>query len=446
MSKQLALALRAPAEHGEFVHFQRRHGTVLLWDQQAIRRSWEKIQPLDDLSAAMGAHVGQPDRYFSPNEFTHWRRVNLLSSLRACYVDLDQAHNWPALLDALGALLLPEPSLVVESGRGLHLYWVLDAAPAKALPVWQAIQDTLVTKLQPFGADPAARDCTRMLRIVGSLNGKNAAEVKGWLISPRRWTLHELANEVLGPRKGVVRSLEGARVKREASVHQRTGPYRLWHDRYQDLCKIADHHAFMRPQGVSEGHRDILLFLLSVALGWFTDARGLQEHIERLAKTYMPSLSAREVSAYMKPVLYRAQAAAKGEKFVWEGKLWDPRYAFKTITLRNWLGPLITPQLEPQLIALGQPKSEAEKEAIRSQQKAVHEKTRSRQQEGRYQQTRAEYTGKATERGQRARALRDQGLTHEAIAVEIGISRRRVGQILGGGREMCTRPCIAPAG
>jgi hypothetical protein len=45
---------------------------------------------------------------------------------------------------------------------------------------------------------------------------------------------------------------EGARVKRgdRASAH---GSYRLWHQRYQDLCLIAEHHAFMRSFGVAEG-------------------------------------------------------------------------------------------------------------------------------------------------------------------------------------------------
>lgn len=435
MSKQLALALRAPADHGEFLHFGKRHGSVIVWKAQC-RPQWSKIAPADDLAVAMAGHIGEIDRYFTPNEFRNWRRVDLLSSLRACYIDLDGYTDLGALLDALPALDIPQPSLVVESGRGLHLYWPIEAVPATALPMWQALQDELVRKLANLGADPSARDCTRVLRIVGSVNGKNAAEVRGWQVSPRIWTLHELADDVLGPRKTVaskVVGLEGARVKRAASVHQRTGPYRLWHQRYQDLCLIADHHAFMRSSGVGEGNRDRLLFLLSVALSWFTSAEGLAEHIQRIAKTYTPSLSVREVVTYTKPIIARAMAARRGEKYEWNGRQKDPRYEFRTETLRSWLGNLITPGMESRLIALGTPKSVAERAEIRAEQKAKAEKTRqarSRVQEGRYSQTRTEYMAKAEARAKEANQLREGGLSLRAIAAEMSISKSRAEQYL----------------
>ena len=450
MSKQLALALRAPAEHGEFVHSGKRHGTVIVWKAQC-RPQWGKIKPADDLPAAMADHIGEIDRYFTPNEFRNWRRVDLLISLRACYVDLDGWTDWPAVLDFLQARGLPMPSLIVESGRGLHLYWPMDAAPKQSLPVWQAVQDELVKKLAHVGADPSARDCTRVLRIVGSVNSKNLAEVRGWVVSPRRWTLHELADDVLGPRKTVanVAGLEGARVKRAASVHQRTGPYRLWHQRYQDLCLIAEHHAFMRSFGVAEGSRDKLLFLLAVALSWFTSVDGLAEHIQRVAKTYMPSLSVREVVTYTQTIITRAMAARSGEKYEWNGRQKDPRYEFRTETLRSWLGPLITPGLESQLIALGPPKSTAERAAVRSEQWAKREKVRearSRTKEGRYSQTRAEYSAKAAERAQKAQELRESGLSLRSIAQELGTSAGRVHEWLRKGVPTAPPPCIAPAG
>jgi len=434
VSKQLALALRAPAEHGEFVHSGKRHGTVIVWKAQC-RPQWGKIKPADDLPAAMADHIGEIDRYFTPNEFRNWRRVDLLISLRACYVDLDGWTDWPAVLDFLQARGLPMPSLIVESGRGLHLYWPMDAAPKQSLPVWQAVQDELVKQLAQVGADSSARDCTRVLRIVGSVNSKNSAEVRGWVVSPRRWTLHELADDVLGPRKTVanVVGLEGARVKRAASVHQRTGPYRLWHQRYQDLCLIAEHHAFMRSFGVAEGSRDKLLFLLAVALSWFTSVDGLAEHIQRVAKTYMPSLSVREVVTYTQTIITRAMAARSGETYEWNGRQKDPRYEFRTETLRSWLGPLITPGLESQLIALGPPKSATERAAVRSEQKAKAEKARqarSRVQEGRYSQSRAEYSAKAAERAQQAQELRESGLSQKAIAEQLGTTQGRVSQLL----------------
>ena len=430
MSKQLKLALSNPAEHGDFVHGDTRRHTVLIWEAQAASKKWTKVSPADDLAQILAAHVGQPDRYLTVNQFHGWRTVRLLRSLQACFVDIDGCTDWPGVLDALSELRLPSPSLLVESGRGLHLYWKLQPTPSQALPVWQAVQDELIRKLAPFGADAAARDCARVLRLVGSVNSKNSHVVRGRILSPQAWTLHELADEVLGPRKmppsAQVVGLERARVKRQVSVHQRTGPYRLWHQRYQDLCLIAEHHAFMRSYGVAEGNRNKLLFLLAVALSWFTSPDGLAEHIQRVAKTYTPSLSARDVVTYTKPIITRAIAARSGDKYEWQGQQKDPRYAFRTETLRSWLGPLITPGLESQLIALGPPKSAAERAEIR----ARCDKTRSRVKEGRYSQTRAEYSAKTAERAQKAQELRKTGLTMQAIADELGVTKGRVSQLL----------------
>ena len=440
MPKQLALALSSPAEHGDFVHEQRRH-TVVLWDPMATTGRWTKVLPNDDLANILAAHVNQPERYISVNQFHGWRTVELLRSLQACYVDIDGCKDWEMVLGHLSELGLPSPSLLVESGRGLHLYWRLAPTPAKALPVWQAIQDVIVRKLTLLGADPVAKDCTRVLRLVGSVHRKTGAVVRGRVLSPAAWTLHELADEILGPRKkpsAEVIGLEKARAKRQkraASVHQRTGPYRLWHNRYQDLCTIAEHHAFMRAYGVSEGNRDKLLFLLSVALSWFTDADTLAENIARVAKTYMPSLSDKEINSYMQSVMKRAMDAKAGKFKDWNGKLRDPRYFFKTETLRRWLGPLLVPELEGRLVAFGNPKTPEERQAAQKERLAVLEKVRKprcRAQEGRYKQTRTEYSAKTTEHAHKAQELRESGLSLRAISTEMGVSKSQAERYLKG--------------
>lgn len=395
MARQLELGLRTPIDHAEFLHAGTRHGTVIVWEQQSFRKQWGRVEPQDDLAQAMSRHVGQPDRYFTPNQFHRWRRVELLRSLRSCYIDLDGCRDWRGALEHLREQKLPEPSLIVESGRGLHFYWPLEPCPGAALPVWQAVQDKLLVALQTFGSDAAARDCTRVLRIVGSINSKAAAEVRGYIISPAKWTLHELADEVLGPRNtkklAQVVGLEAARAKRAASVHQKTGTYRLWHTRFLDLVKIADYHAFLRPRGVAEGHRDNVLFLLGVALSWFAAADTLQEAVLRLAKTYTPSFSEREAVMYTRPLIARAIASSKGETVEYNGEQRDPRYAFRTATLRQRLAGLITPELEPKLISLGAPKTDDEKTAIRRLQMAAIEAKRDRVAEGRHALDRATF-------------------------------------------------------
>lgn len=370
MAAQLRLPLRTPDEHGEGLHPSPRHGTVLVWQRQAGQR-WLKIEPDDPMAKLLAGQAGQRDRYISVNEFSGWRLVRLLRSLRAVYVDID---NCPTIEEALARCdeaLLPAPSYAIESGRGVHLYWLLEAVPAKALPVWQAIQARLIAALE---ADPACADCTRVLRLAGTVNSKNDADVVGYVITGQRWTLHQLANEVLGyrPRPSAqITSLDRARSKR--AVQTATGTYQLWHGRYADLCTLADHWAFLR--SIPEGHRDTLLFLLGTSLSWFTRSESLGAEIERVAGMYVPSLPITEVREYTRPIVRRAVMAANGVPVEYNGELVDPRYRFKTETMRDWLGDLLTPEIEEQLRVLV-PRSVLRERKLREDQERISAKRR----------------------------------------------------------------------
>ena len=142
-------------------------------------------QVLDGLDQAVDTYMSQAT-FFRPNR----RAVNLWR-LPLCFIDLD-IHNAPAgVVDsrwsperACRAVLrwladngIPEPSLVVSSGRGLYLKWLLSGAlPQAALCRWNLVQSELVSRLAPLGADPNARDCSRVLRLVQTVNTKAAVE------------------------------------------------------------------------------------------------------------------------------------------------------------------------------------------------------------------------------------------------------------------------------
>lgn len=336
--KQLKLTLATPDEHGECLHPSPRHGTVIVWQRPCGRR-WVKIEPADDMARILSGQRQQIDRFVSVNEFHSWRLVRLLKTLRACYVDLDGCSDWKLALDAVNEAGLPDPGYLVQSGRGVHLYWLLEATPAKALPLWQAVQSRLVQQLAGVGSDRACADSTRVLRLCGSVHGGTGAEVLGYQITPVRWGLNELAGQVLGDRRrrGNVTGLSPGR-----RVTQAAGVYALWHRRYLDLCTVADHHSFMAA-GIREGSRDRMLFLLANALSWFTRSEALAGEIEQVARLYTPSLTLAEVRTYTSPIVKRAQAAADGARVTFGGESRDPRYYFRTQTLREWLGELLEP-------------------------------------------------------------------------------------------------------
>lgn len=78
--------------------------------------------------------------------------------------------------------------------------WVFNNfLPGAAAPRWSLCQAKLVELFAHLGADPAATDSARVLRVVGSLNGKNLAPVKQ-IYSNDPCSFDDLASALL-PRK-----------------------------------------------------------------------------------------------------------------------------------------------------------------------------------------------------------------------------------------------------
>jgi hypothetical protein len=132
-----------------------------------------------------------------------WRKEKYLSKLPACYADIDcgrpeseepgaaltwrQAQHEAELLADSG--VIPQPSIMAHSGRGVYLFWLLhdpkdptkppDAWPDKILrykDVNRALGERLRSHRLP--ADPLAHDAARVLRMPGSIHRKALRRVK----------------------------------------------------------------------------------------------------------------------------------------------------------------------------------------------------------------------------------------------------------------------------
>lgn len=112
---------------------------------------------------------------------------------KALFLDIDcgdgkpfanQREGLAALLKFIEAVKMPDP-MIVSSGRGLHVYWVLEEAlaPEDWQPLADALKEACVT--HGFAADPAiTSDSARVLRPSGTHNPKNKAEVVVLLDKP----------------------------------------------------------------------------------------------------------------------------------------------------------------------------------------------------------------------------------------------------------------------
>ena len=151
--RQQLIQLDTPLAHNNLLH-QTPHGHVLCWEKpygDDFKGKWHKISPKHDSIYSNNLLVGlseKKDTYFSVNEFSGWRLQRLLKSLRACFVDIDLGevatrYDLEEAISLLHDKKMPSPNLAIFSGRGLHLYWLLQPTSTNALPLWQAIENNL---------------------------------------------------------------------------------------------------------------------------------------------------------------------------------------------------------------------------------------------------------------------------------------------------------------
>ena len=128
------------------------------------------------------------DVYFAMGNFKEkgTRRAEDVNHIRSFFLDLDcgedkadtgkgfatQGEAIRKLQDFCVSLKLPKP-LIVNSGRGLHVYWGLN----EPVPVeeWKPVAEQFKRKCKEFGLeiDPAVpSDAARVLRVVGTRNPK----------------------------------------------------------------------------------------------------------------------------------------------------------------------------------------------------------------------------------------------------------------------------------
>lgn len=327
--KCAAASVLKPEWHASIVH-RSINRQVVIWTperepQWRTRRACDAIKLLAEEARAENV-------YFSVNQFNGRRQVRHLAALTALFVDVDSHErevNLSALMDdRLGAISragVPAPSLIVFSGRGLHFYWIIGPIPAAALPRWQACQKQLQRLLQ---GDPAAVDCTRLLRVVGSVNTRapqNCQTVTGVLFSTSEYEFDWLAAEILPRSRAEIRDIRAIRAKqhgpgKNAVSQGKRSVFDWWMAVYKDLYLIIEHHW---PNGIAEGHRDLIVFLLAVALSWFTTSDTLDSEVVSVARRIAPTLSEAEVMSYTSSVRDRAARAAAGDREEWRGRSQD---------------------------------------------------------------------------------------------------------------------------
>lgn len=105
-----------------------------------------------------------------------------VQSASALFLDFDPApdnyFNVISVQHKLSAIGMPEPTMMVSSGRGLHVYWKL-SEPMTNLPEWSSLQKRLIDRVNNVAgpkADKAIFDAPRIMRLPGFVNQKPSAK------------------------------------------------------------------------------------------------------------------------------------------------------------------------------------------------------------------------------------------------------------------------------
>lgn len=255
---------------------------------------YQPAELADELSKWLGEDV-----YFSQNTFYKpQRQIENIRQLRSLYIDLDfYLFNYdPSWV--LGKLeheyfgeSIPEPNILIFSGQGLVLIWMLDPVPYKALPLWQAVQNHFLNLLTGLGGDPKAADAARVFRIDGSINSKNGAEVRAEYRHDYRYALRQIQHDYLPELDDEINPPKKKKSGRKKKVAQLFNVYRLHHARMLDIVKLVE----LRNYNVT-GYRETICFLYRYWLCCYTNdpAEALNQTVT-LNLQFAEPLSLREV-------------------------------------------------------------------------------------------------------------------------------------------------------
>lgn len=316
--------------------------SVLAKDQAGMAQA---SYPLEALPAVVELADADKDTWLTQAVFRlpNRRAVNV-RDVGLLFADLD-TYRTPGLVgktpEELAALLLiycgqeglPAPSIVLYSGRGLQAKWLLSASvEAGGLVEWNQAQLALVRLLEPFSADQAARDISRVLRLDRTVNTKSGERCRvvhvtgGLEACPARYDFEELRAVLCGREAS-----EPTRPQRASSPSTRPRILALpaeFNFRRLNWYRLYDLRDLWAARGgVPEGFRELSLFwelnfLLRAEPG---KAGDLWREAQTLAAQIAPGVGFYQASD-LSTLYQRAQAWRNGETCEFQGREYPPLY------------------------------------------------------------------------------------------------------------------------
>lgn len=393
--------------------------------------------PVHRLEEVLALHQNsKADVWISQATFYRTRRtVENVRSVGLNFVDIDcdelpWAKNLTPLdranfiLQVCDESHIPRPSVIVHSGRGLHLKWLYTKAiPHPALTRWSAVEKHLVEKFRAFGADPKAIDAARFLRLVATRNTKAAKEKNRCEViyvnvddtldgSICRYEFDKFADMILPFTRQQIR--EFRKLKSEQTKSKETNVKKTkWNPQCVNAMRADDLEKLVEIRGgMPEGKRMICLF-------WQMNFMCIAGRVTEENFDAMASLLATKIDPNwdfrigdLVTVRMKMRSTHRKSQGVQRIELYTP----KTEKLIADLEITLEEQRQLKTLASASVKQERRKEAREARRREANVMPR------------ALYLSRAEQRCIRAHELRAKGLSIRAIAKEMELS---VGAISG---------------
>ena len=235
----------AEARHHAWFHHHDSDGfiTIAKKDRETGAFRQYHYRSPEQLAENLSDWIGD-DVFFSQNTFYKpVRRIENIRQLRSLYVDLDfylfnYDPSWVIgkLEHEFFGKTIPDPNIIIFSGQGIVLIWMIEPVPYKALPLWQAVQRYMLKELESLGGDPKAVDAARIFRIAGSRNTKNGAYVRTEYRHDYRYDIHQIQEDYLPELKPKKQKTRG----RKKKIVQLFTIYSLHFARIRDIHKLIE--------------------------------------------------------------------------------------------------------------------------------------------------------------------------------------------------------------
>ena len=457
-AQQIPLDLSAELETGHYLSPEKWGWFSVLQKQKDQHKAVQHSYRLRELPTVLPLLQSQSqkdrDNWITQAVFrkANRRKVNL-AHVGACFVDLDY-YNTPLnycdpepVLDAvLNHCLsegIPLPSLVIDSGRGLQVKWFHEPLPRQALPRWDIVQQHLNLKFSHLGADKNARDASRVLRVVRTINQKNGKPVRviwqqaeGFEGNAKHFVFDELADTILPFTRDDIarfRQEQLSKGKTKATSKRKTKPadVKKFHIRSHTLNSlnwsrmndILNLHQ-IRSGGLGDGFRELgcfwvcnfysLRYAKEIAAGQM-NLNSEYHEFASLCRQIAPDWDMeriRDKTGNLYPLLRKH---ARGETVSFQGREYPPLYTPKSQHLIDVFEITDDEQRELSCIHGG---------VIKAEKQAERDKVRKG-----WKESRDDYQGKAEDRRREVIRLKSQGFKPGYIAEKLGISRQHVHRI-----------------